>query len=284
MVKRSGSLTSRPLKQRPLKQAARVDKYRLYEESVQDPAYEIDFIRQIFRERGRSMPHRLREDFCGTAALACAWVLKNRRHTAHAVDLEPEVLEWSRTHHLARMSPAQRRRIHLVQADVRTARLPPVEALVAFNFSYWLFCERAVLKRYFRAARRGLEPGGLLFLDAYGGYECNKTCSESSAIRDYKYIWEQEEYDPISGYMRCHIHFRFKDGSSLRRAFSYEWRMWSLPELRELLQEAGFTRITVYWEGTDAETGEGDGNYSPVQRGEPDASWIAYLVAENPEG
>ncbi len=269
-------------RRRPEKQAARADKYRLYEESVQDPPYEIDFIRQVFRERGRPAPGSLREDFCGTAALACTWVLKNPRHTAYAVDLAPEVLEWSRTHHLAKMAPAQRQRIHLVQADVRTASLPPVEVLVAFNFSYWLFSERTVLKRYLRAARRGLKPGGLLLLDAYGGYDCNKVCREVSKVRNYKYIWEQEDYDPISGRMRCHIHFNFKDGSRLRRAFSYEWRMWSLPELLELLREAGFSGMTVYWEGTDERTGEGDGHYTPVERGTPDASWIAYLVAENP--
>jgi len=33
---------------------------------------------------------------------------------------------------------------------------------------------------------------------------------------------------------------------SLDRAFSYYWRMWTLPELQELLQEAGFVKVTVY--------------------------------------
>jgi hypothetical protein len=28
----------------------------------------------------------------------------------------------------------------------------------------------------------------------------------------------------------CHIHFDFEDGSRLERAFSYDWRLWSLPE------------------------------------------------------
>ncbi|MBN2886226.1 MAG: class I SAM-dependent methyltransferase, partial [Chromatiaceae bacterium] len=89
----------------------------------------------------------------------------------------------------------------------------------------------------------------------------------------------QADFDPISARMRCHIHFRFDDGSALERAFRYEWRLWTLPEIRELLAEAGFGRIEVYWQGWDAE-GEPDGNFRPVERGTADAAWIAYLSAE----
>ena len=50
-----------------------------------------------------------------------------------------------------------------------------------------------------------------------------------------------------------HIHFEFTNGSRLKRAFTYEWRLWTLPEIRELLGEAGFSRSTVYWEDRDAD-------------------------------
>jgi hypothetical protein len=36
----------------------------------------------------------------------------------------------------------------------------------------------------------------------------------------------------------------------------------------------------VYWQGSDEHTGAGDGVFLPVEKGEPDAGWIAYLVAE----
>ena len=46
------------------------DKYLLYQNSVQNPAYEVNFMRRVYRKiRGRS-PLLLREDFCGTAILA----------------------------------------------------------------------------------------------------------------------------------------------------------------------------------------------------------------------
>ncbi len=43
----------------------------------------------------------------------------------------------------------------------------------------------------------------------------------------------------------CHIDFKFEDGSVQKRAFSYDWRLWILPEIREVLAEAGFRRSTV---------------------------------------
>lgn len=66
----------------------------------------------------------------------------------------------------------------------------------------------------------------------------------------------------------------------MRRAFSYDWRMWTLPEIREIMGEAGYSNATVYWEGTEEGTEEGDGNFEPAVEGEADPAWIAYVVAE----
>ena len=57
-------------------------------------------------------------------------------------------------------------------------------------------------------------------------------------------------------------------------------RLWTAPEIRELLIEAGFRNPTVYWEGED-EDGEGNGEFTPEEKGEADLAWIAYVVAEN---
>jgi hypothetical protein len=70
------------------------------------------------------------------------------------------------------------------------------------------------------------------------------------------------------------------DGSRLDKAFSYYWRLWTLPELREIMLEAGFTSVVVYWEGTDEESGDGDGIYTPATKGDADPGWVCYIVAE----
>ena len=64
----------------------------------------------------------------------------------------------------------------------------------------------------------------------------------------------------------------------MMKAFTYEWRVWTMPEILEMLTEAGF-RPTVYWEQAD-EGGEGNGVFIPETEGDADAGWIAYIVAE----
>lgn len=273
-ARRSKSRIKRPT------QAQRADRHALYQRAVQDPVWEMELVERIFRERRRRAPHRLREDFCGTALAACEWVRCNRSHAAVGVDLDTEVLEWAREHNLARLTRSARQRLRLLQADVLSARTAKADLILAFNFSYWIFTERARLRRYFARVRASLAADGLFFLDAYGGYDAFREMRERQDFGRFTYIWEQAEYEPISGHTTCHIHFAFPDGSRIKRAFSYHWRLWTLPELRELLAEAGFSAVTVYFEGTDPETGEGNGEFTPAKRGTADPAWIAYLVAE----
>ena len=69
-----------------------------------------------------------------------------------------------------------------------------------------------------------------------------------------------------------------KGGGTLRRAFTYKWRLWTIPEIREVLAEAGFREVTVYWEGTD-EDGDGNGVFRPTRKGDDSACWVVYITA-----
>jgi hypothetical protein len=148
------------------------------------------------------------------------------------------------------------------------------------NFSYQIFKTRATLKEYFQNAYKQLVEDGIFFIDAFGGYEAFREMEESTQYDNFTYIWDQHSYNPINGHITCIIHFRFPDGSKLKRAFVYDWRLWTLPEIRELLIEAGFSRVLVYWEGTDKKTGDGNDEYLPTEDGQADAGWICYLTAE----
>jgi len=115
-------------------------------------------------------------------------------------------------------------------------------------------------------------------LDCFGGHEAFEEMQEERKYDDFTYVWHQARYNPITGDYVCKIHFKFKDGSRLKNAFVYEWRLWTLPEIVEMLSEAGF-QASVYWEGTD-EDGEGNGEFTLTDQGEADAGWIAYVVAQ----
>jgi len=256
------------------------DRHLLYQQSVQEVEAEIDFVLDTWNSlRGRSAV-LLREDFCGTAATSCEWVRRHPGHLALGVDLDPEVLDWGREHNLATLTPQERERIELLQCDAAVVRPEPADIVLAMNFSYYLFRTRGGLRDYFRNVHAGLAADGIFFLDAYGGYEAPMEITEPRECDGFTYVWEQATFNPIDSRMTCLIHFEFPDGSRMDSAFRYDWRLWTLPEITEVLAEAGFRQVDVYWEGTDEEANEGNGTYTPSTVGDADPGWVCYVVAQ----
>ena len=276
--KTSGKTTPKQKAKKPRK-ADTADKHALYEQSVQSTEFEYEFIDDNFKRiRGRKA-RRLREDFCGTAQMCCEWVRGRKSNHAVGVDLDPEVLQWAREHNVAALKPEEQARVTLLQEDVLAVKTDPVDIVLAMNFSWQLFEERAVLRNYFASVRDSLGDDGILFMDSFGGYDAYREIEEKTRHKGFTYVWEQASFDPISGHMVCHIHFHFNDGSKLKNAFTYEWRLYSLPEIREILLEAGFANVTFYWQGWD-EDDEPDGNFQPATKGEADPGWICMISAE----
>lgn len=259
--------------------ARSADRYELYERSVQDVDYDCDLVERMFRRRYGRAPSFLREDFCGSAAMACAWVERHPHNCAFGIDLDPVPLDWARENHVAALSEHEAGRVALLRGDVRDVETGLVDVAVAFNFSYFVFHQRGELLGYFEKTRNRLRRQGLLAIDLYGGADSHRALSETRDMGDYKYVWDQAAFDPITYRALNHIHFEFPDGSRLERAFSYDWRLWSLPELRDLLFDAGFSHVQAYWERTDRKSNEGTGSYYPAQRANDDPAWVAYLAA-----
>ena len=266
--------------------AATTSKHELYQLSVQNVEAEIDFIDETFEQiRGREAVS-LREDFCGTGNTSTEWVRRRSANTAIGLDIDQPTLDWGDTHHVQKLDADARSRIQLINRNV----LEPQDAvgmdcILAMNFSYWLFKTREELCNYFKAVRASLGNDGVFFLDHYGGSEAMTETKESKKIEDgpgrkFTYIWEQKSFNPITNDMECRIHFKFPDKTRMNDAFVYHWRLWSLVEIRELLTEAGFSEVHVYWEGEDDE-GEGNGEYEPTLQGEADPAFINYVVAYN---
>jgi len=261
--------------------AEQADIHELYEQSVQNVEHEIEFLQATFRSLTGRTAQLFREDFCGTASAACQWVRQGKDFQAIGVDIDPEVLEWGRRNRISRLGTEDQARVSLIESDVMAVETPRVDLLAAFNFSYFIFDTRDRLRAYFRRAYEALKDDGVFFCDMFGGPEAQEETKERTKFKKlgFTYIWHQAEFHPVTHYLRCHIHFKFKDGSRIKKAFTYEWRLWSAPEIRELLLEAGFSKATVYWEGED-EDGEGNGEFTPDAKGEADLAWIAYIVAE----
>ena len=158
--------------------ADQADKHVLYEEAVQCTEAEIDFVDETFEAvRGRKAA-LIREDFCGTANSSCEWVRRRSSNRAIGVDLDADVQAWGKKTHIKKLDKDQKERIELILADVLEVETEPVDAVLAMNFSYWIFKQRATLKRYFQRIHDVLADDGVFFLDCFGGYESFKEMKE----------------------------------------------------------------------------------------------------------
>lgn len=268
------------------------DRHLLYEKSVQSPEEDANFLISYFTNyMGREL-RVFREDFCGTAALACHIVKSHRDIRVIGVDYHGPTLAWGMKHNVSQLTTNQQRRIQLLEADVLDIQTPKADLIAALNFSYQGFRDRPSLLGYMANAKASLKPEGLLIMDLWGGSESQVLQEEeereiensnNDGIGNFSYIWDQEAFDPATYHCTTRIHFSFRDGSEMRNAFTYEWRLWTLPEVMELMQEAGFHDIHFLWEGTDPKTGEGNGIYTPAKHGEADLAWIAYAVGQKPK-
>lgn len=251
------------------------EKYALYEAAVQDPKDDTHTIAKIVRTlRGRE-PLSLREDFCGTFAFSSAWVRRSPRHRALGIDLDPAPLNYGLKHHFSQLKPHQQKRIRLVQQNVLVPTVPGVDLIAALNFSYWIFKLRGMLKRYFRACLQSLNRRGCLVLDLCGGPEMLRKNLDRSKFRlnrkQYTYLWEQKSYDPTTNESQFAIHFKTPSGRIARDVFTYDWRIWTVPEIRDLLLEVGFREVHVFYE-------DDQGRFREAPPPEEDVVFIAYIV------
>ena len=254
------------------------DKYFYYRESVQSPEEDVRFFARIYKSFNGRGPQILREDFCGTFSISVAWVKSEKSRRAVAIDADSAPLSYGRDQYLSRLNPSQKNRLTVIQNDVLHLSLPPADIISVSNFSYYVFKERGKLLEYFKSARRKLKKSGLFIIDAFGGSETEGPNEESVKCDGWTYYWDQADFDPVTNRARFHIHFKRGGEKKRMRQFTYDWRLWSLPELKDILADAGFSQTHIYWEKADKK-GEGTGAFRKAVRGEPCDAYVAYLIS-----
>lgn len=243
--------------------AAAPDKYECYELCVQSPRHVVTFLRGVHGER----PTVLREDFSGTAAFSRRWVREGLTRgelcRSVAVDCDAGVVARAKELALA-LGCEDGIEFHLLNAI--HAPVSPSDACdVVFvgNFTIGYVHRRSDLVAYLRRCRERLALGGAGFgggvfvCDTYGGAGAFtiggiERIHQSRGHHRIHYAWRHESADPTTAMVRNSISFRVElEGQIIREhphAFVYDWRLWSIAELREALHEAGFRRSAVYKE------------------------------------
>jgi hypothetical protein len=237
----------------------RPDRFQLYELCVQSPP---ELVGLLVAMHGAG-PTVLGEDFCGTAAVSVEWTRRVEGGRAIAVDHDAATLG---------RIPA-RAAIEVVAGDVvgdTDATRHAADVIWAGNFSIGEWHTREALLAYLRHVRSRLNPRGLFACDVYGGESAFLAGSVDVEHRlpdgrVVTYTWEQRSADPLTGRVRNAIHFRVGDDEVLRDAFTYDWRLWGVPELRDALEEAGFARAAVYPRTPDAVDGDGVAYVRPLE-------------------
>ncbi len=253
-----------------------IDRHALYEIAVQAPRRDARLLVSWFRrETGRPL-RVLREDFCGTAAISCAFLRGGRgkeqdQRRAIGVDHDAATIEKAK-HNIERLPLPMRPRARLVCADVRKASVAKADLVVALNFSYCVFHERAALLTYLKCCRRALRRGGAVVLDVFGGGLSHRPFSERFDHGAFAHEWEQRAFDPATHRVDCRIHFDTPQGR-IDSAFVYDWRMWTVPELVDLMRDAGFASTSILWQ--DPRTGA----FRNRSKGPADPHWLAYVTA-----
>lgn len=248
-----------------------LDKFACYELCVQSARHVAGFLHGAHGAR----PVVLREDFCGTAGVSRRWVMDARkrgeRASAVCVDNDAPTLDRARRlAHDAGVAGA----MAFVECDATAAPSPDdpspgapgnpaPDAIFVGNFSIGYIHQRSRLVAYLRACKWRLDlgnagfGGGIFVCDAYGGAGAFRLGAierrhPSHGREVIRYHWEHEAADPRTGMVRNAISFRVElDGdviAELPRAFVYDWRLWSLAELRDAMLEAGFARVDVHRE------------------------------------
>lgn len=236
-----------------------MNKHYFYEQTVQNPPETVSLINKICHEVGEGKYLSLREDFCGTGKIACEWVRSKPDTKAMGIDISAEVLGQAADRHVSKLSETQRSRVRFVECDVmQSSEVAARENWGSFdvahagNFSYNCLKDRKSLKDYFASVVHTLrKPGGIFILEGAGG---PGFCTEDKEISDVdmsnghtiEYCWHQKRYSQITGELLAAIHFKTPDGKVMKNAFVYDWRVWTVPELRDLLIETGFSRVEVY--------------------------------------
>ena len=208
------------------------------------------------------------------------WVKWDEKSLALALDLDPEPLAYGKKNHYDPLLADQKRRLVFKRKNVISVTSPKVDIIGASNFSFYCIKERSELLRYFRCCLKSLGKKGILILEMAGGAGFVEKHRETKQVKKskgnkFRYVWDQKSFDPVKRNGLYAIHFEFKNGSKLKNAFVYDWRIWTIPEVQDALTEAGFKETCVYW---DKSPNNVSTNYVRVKKAPNDHAWVAQIV------
>jgi hypothetical protein len=254
-------------------------RFWLYERTVLSAAHEAYFVVRAFADAFARTPTDLREDFAGTAAVAVRFVRNGEGRRATAVDKDAVALAYGERVHKGGLSSHVRERIRLVVGDVCAIESGPHDVIHVGNASHNAIKDPHALADYFTRAYARLGHEGLFIVEVFGGTVHTEPGIVDDETRTHGVVhrFHSAALDPVTRGRVYFIDFVDDDGTVLDRAFTYDWRMWTLDELEPLLRAAGFADVSFYVEPRDA-AGAPAGEFARVREAPKGERFVCYLV------
>lgn len=239
-------------------------KFELYQKSVQSAKKEVEFFRKVYRLIFNKVPELFREDFCGTGLLSCEWVKNAVMNQAVGLDYDRETLEWGRSNNINNL-PSGSERIKLIEHNVLKEYDPTqkFEIICSLNYSHFLLQKRTEILKYFQNMSINLDTKGIFILDFYGGshiYEDHKyQKSKSSSF----YEFSGKQMNILNNQSACSLNYKIKK-NKYKALFSFNFRIYSIIELREALEEVGLNTFKLFIKEIDEDEEDDYSEYIEV--------------------
>lgn len=257
----------------------------LYQQAVQHPLAEAFFLCNVYEQYNDcQQPVTLREDFCGSAAISLGWIMADPNRKAIAIDNDPPTIDFAQQQINDQLGHAAKA-ISLICDDVQKVTMPKADIIASMNFSTLIYHDRSSLFAYFKQSLANLNEGGIFVMDLFGGPGAMQASMQSRPMSDehgqsFTYQWEQKSFDCMTHRIDCRIHFTLADGTQRQDAFVYDWRLWSIPEILELLNKAGYSNCQVWCDTFDADHKQSDGQYVPIDELASREDWVVYITGQ----
>jgi hypothetical protein len=224
-------------------------KHALYQSYVQNPKREIEFYRKQFRKIFNKVPLKFREDFCGTGLLCCEWVKSNVLNTALGIDLDLETLNYGLENNINNLSSGFDRVKLIHQNVLDTFDInEKFDIICSMNYSHFLLHKRKDLVKYFTNVKVNLNTKGLFIMDFFGGSHVFNYHTHNNLTDHYKYIGQQ--INILNNVTHISLNFKTKS-DKFEPLFQYDFRVYSLIEIKEALEEAGFNKFVIFIKDID---------------------------------
>ena len=215
-----------------------------YDAMMTDASYRkrADWLERLFRKS--SIPVQSVLDLaCGTGTIAC--LLAERGYQVIATDASEEMLTQ------AMMKAAELEEnvpVFLCQTMPKLRLLEPVDAVVSTIDSLNYLTRERDIRETFRRVYRWLKPGGQFVFDVNTPYKLRRMDRQMymDETEDTFCVWRTffSERTQICTY-QVDLFQELEDGTWERSFEEHREKAWTMEQLRDFLEDAGFAKITV---------------------------------------